>query len=526
MRAVLLGVLLLTIYGCYLEKAFGAGPNEPAGADTARALAASIDGHLAARWEAAGVQPARPADDAEFLRRICLDVTGRIPSVSEVRDFLDDPSPDKRDRAIERLLTGSGFSRHFARVWRDAMLPEVSANPELAGFGPSFEAWLRTRLEEGVSYDRIAAELLTLQLPAAEGQRLGFSAAPQMPVGVSPSAFYDAKQQLPENVATGAARVFLGVSLECAQCHDHPFADWRRDQFWGLAAFFAELQTPGGRPELTIPETATIVPAAYLNGSAFDAGAGEAPRAALARWITSPENPYFARATVNRLWAHFHGIGLVQPVDDLGADNPASHPELLDELARRFVASGFDLRFLVRALVSSQAYQCGSRQTDPGQADPTLFARMNLRALTAEQLYDALLQATAARGGGQDAAFRRSEAQRVEFLNAFQAPPGDATQGHTSIVQALTLMNGSLVADATSLERSRTLAAVADAPFMTTAERIEALYLASVSRPPQSAELERLVKFVEEGDAQGRGRAALADVFWSLLNSAEFRINH
>jgi len=195
-------------------------------------------------------------------------------------------------------------------------------------------------------------------------------------------------------------------------------------------------------------------------------------------------------------------------------------------LARGFIESGFDARFLIRALVSSQAYQRSSRQTDPGQDDPTLFARMSLRALSAEQLYDALVQATSPYGSGRGVASTRSEAQRAEFLNAFQGPPGDATQGSTSIVQALTLMNGSLVADATSLERSRTLTAVADAPFMTTAERIETLYLATVSRPPTADELEGLVKYVDDGGAHGRGRAALADVFWSLLNSAEFKINH
>lgn len=521
---VLQAILLVTACGWCGGRSDGAGPDERATTDAARALAARIDEHLAARWAAEGVKPAPPADEAEFLRRLLLDLTGRIPSVSEVRDFRDDASPDKRDRAIERTLAGRGFARHFARAWRDAMLPEVAANPELAGFGPGFEAWLRARLEEGVPYDRMVAELLTMQVSVAEGS-LGLSSA-AMPAGVSPSAFYDVKQRLPENLATAAARVFLGVSLECAQCHDHPFADWRRDQFWGLAAFFAELQAPGGRPELTIPETGTIVQAAYLDGGAFDPSKREAPRAALARWLTSPENPYFAKATVNRLWAHFHGIGLVQPVDDLGAGNPASHPELLDELARRFAESGFDAKFLIRAIVSSQAYQRSSRQTDPSQDDPTLFARMSLRALSAEQLYDSFVQATSAQAAGRDVAATRFQAQRAEFLNAFQGPPGDATQGNTSILQALTLMNGRLVADATSLERSRALAAVADAPFMTTAERVETLYLATVSRPPAANELERLVTYVDDAAADGRGRAALADVFWSLLNSAEFRINH
>jgi Protein of unknown function (DUF1553) len=328
------------------------------------------------------------------------------------------------------------------------------------------------------------------------------------------------------------------------------FAEWKREQFWGLAAFYSGVKVrrlqdfilpereDTSKRELTIPGTSRVVQAKFLDGTEPAWKDGTTPRAALGDWLTSPSNPYFARATVNRTWALFLGTGLVEPLEEMaGGSASASHPELLDLLAQQFVVHNFDLKYLIRALTASRAYQLTSAATHASQANPTLFARMPLRGLTAEQLFDSVALATGFRdsGGGDDLLSgilggRRSA--RSEFLTRF-APSERPTEAQTSILQALTLMNGRVIADATSLEKSETLAALVDAPFASTAERLEALYLAALSRKPEDRELARAVTFVQAAVKRGgskdqakRSAEALADVFWALLNSPEFLLNH
>ncbi len=477
----------------------------------AAALAARIDQLIDARLTVEKVPPAPLADDAEFLRRISLDLTGRIPSVAQVRAFLRDRRPDKRQRLVDALLDGGAFVRHFTHVWRAILLPETATDPNLAA---GLEAWLRPRVQANAPYDRIVRDLLR--------------------PGVVP-AFSQAYENKPENLAAATARLFLGVKLECAQCHDAKTESWTREQFWGLAAFFAPAPGAGRRGQIVagpgarsirIPGTAKEVPAKFLDGQQPKWSEALSPRSALAEWVTAPTNPFFARAAVNRLWAHFHGIGLVDPVDDLDEQNPASHPELLDELARQFVAHQFDLKFLVRAMVLSQTYQRTSRLTHPGQEDAHLFARMAVRGMTAEQLFDSLAVAT----GFEEPTPARGRPMggkiRAAFLARFAHPGARPTDFHLSILQALALMNGSLTAAATDLERSSTLAAVLDAPFMDNAGRLETLYLAALGRKPRPEEAARLLKYVADGGADGRPERALADVFWTLLNSGEFILNH
>ena len=253
------------------------------------------------------------------------------------------------------------------------------------------------------------------------------------------------------------------------------------------------------------------------------------PRESLAVWLVSPENPYFARMAVNRIWAHFFGIGLVDPVDDFGESNPPSHPQLLDELARDFAAHEFDLKYLMRAITSSRTYQLSSAATHKSQTDgPRLFARMAIKGLTAEQLFDSLAQATGYRDSNRNRnqfAFY-SNSTRQKFLDLFHNDSDKPVERQTTILQALAMMNGQLVANATSLQNSRTLAAIAEYPLMTTAERIEAFYLAALSRTPRPEETARLVKYVEKYPKAPGRRRAQSDVFWALLNSSEFMLNH
>ncbi len=506
-------------------------------AKDAVAVAAAIDRHVDARLADAKVKPAPLADDAEFLRRAYLHLAGRIPSVSEVRAFLRDTAPDKRRRLVDDLLSSPRYVTHFSNVWRSWMLPEASASFQARFLVPGFETWLRKQFADNVPYDKMVHELLTApinQQQAAIVYGAGGGRA-------NPSAFYVAKDIKAENVAAATSRLFLGVRLECAQCHNHPFADWKRDQFWQYAAFFSGLrrqgagdfavpgQEKGDSREITIPGTDRVVQAKYLDGSEPKWKFKESSRTTLADWLTAPNNPYFARATVNRVWEFLMGTGLVEPVDEMvGTDSKPSHPELLDELAKEFVANKFDLKFLVRAITASKAYQRSGLRTDPGQDDPQLFARMPLRGMSAEQLWDSVAQATGFRQGGPSnppgvIVVGGQGNPREQFVNKFADLTGKATEFQTSILQALALMNGRVIESATGLENSETLAAVVDNPFMSTAERIETLYLATLSRLPTEKEASRMVRHVEEAGADGKAaNQALADVFWVLLNSGEF----
>jgi hypothetical protein len=480
-------------------------------------LAALIDKLLAQRWTAASAVPAASADDAEFLRRAHLDLTGKIPSVAAAREFLEDTRADKRRRLVERLLRSSGYVTHFTDFWRAALLPDKDVQG--IGLRLSFETWLRGRLRDNVGYDKMVREILTVSQPV-NGQReiqLDLARVGQV---TGPIAFYQANENKPENLAGSTGRLFLGVRIECAQCHDHPFARWSRDQFWQYAAFFGPMG-PGGKPRaLAIPNPkpggSKQAEAHFLDGGEPKWKAGTDPRGLLADWMLSPENPYFARATVNRIWAYFFGTGLIEPIDDLTQN--VERNELLDELARSFVEHNFDLKYLIQGIVTSRAYGLSSRQSHPSQIDPKLFARMQVRGLAPEQIFDNLLEAT-----------RHDDsvgAARAEFLVRFANATERPIDVQTSILQALAMMNGKLITDATSLHGSATLKAVIDSPFLDSAGRIEALCLAALSRKPRADESARLVKYVDRGGPSGDGKQALADVFWALLNSSEFLFNH
>jgi hypothetical protein len=484
-----------------------------------------------------GVQPAAAADDGEFLRRAYLDVIGRIPHVAEAREFLADKSADKRQALVRRLLDSPGYVAHGTSVWRNVYLPEVESDFQFRFFAPSFDNWLRKQLLEDRTYGQWANELLTATF---SNQQQMYNPYGQSGGAPTPIAFYQIKENKPENIAASVARVFLGVRIECAQCHNHPFAKWKREDFWGMAAFFkgTDSRPRGGVegffqdlftfPEIAIPDTKKVVQAKFIDDSQPHFKGKVSFRQTLADWVTSPSNPYFAKAAVNRLWAQFFGRGLVDPIDNFDESNPASHPELLEDLADDFAKHEYDLKFVIRAITSSRAYQLTSRQTHKSQADPVLFARAAVRGLTGEQLYDSVATATGYRDpNGQLNPFVIGvNSPRSEFLEKFKAGAENPSDRQTSIVQALTLMNGQLTNSATSLSQSETLSAVLDFPLFSTAERIEALYLAALTRKPSAKELDRFVKYVDGGGAKKNARAGLTDVFWALLNSSEFILNH
>jgi hypothetical protein len=490
-------------------------------------LAAAIDLRIAAAW-GKDVKPAPRSDDAEFFRRIHLDLAGRIPSVIEVRDFLDDDRPDKRRLWVERILQAdaddssyrNAYVNHFTNVWRAWLLSQTNQQGQIRQ--PALETWLRNRLKSNVGYDRLVRELLTQ--PAAGNQGGGATEG-------SASVFYQANEFKPENLAGSTARLFLGVKLECAQCHNHPFDKWTRNQFWQFAGFFTDVAQPGrpdeaksSRGAIKIPGQDKVVRARFLDGKEPQWKDKTTTRPTLVEWMTANDNPYFAPAIVNRLWGYFFGVGLVDPGDGTSEESPASHKQLLDKLARQFVAHNYDLKFLIRALTASQAYQRTSAVAHPSQKTARLFERMPLRGLSPEQLFDSLAEATEYGDDGgpnrEGVFFGATQSARGQFLAKFVAQE-HKTDYQTSILQALYLMNNEFIAERISVEKNRTLATLAK-QRTSTARKIESLYLVALSRKPRPAESERFVKYVEKGDA----KKALADVFWVLLNSPEFILNH
>lgn len=498
---------------------------------SAEELAKRIDALLAAPLAEKSIPPAPLSDDCEFLRRAYLDLAGSIPSIIDIRDFLDDTRPDKRRIWVDLILDGKkpsrrgirsdrddAFTQHFANVWRAWILARVNTENG-ATLAPALETWLRERLRTNTPYDRLVRDLIA-PTPGPNG-------------GGAVNVFYQINESKPENLAASASRLFLGIKLECAQCHDdRSGGNWSQGQFWSLAAFFAGVGQQNGPPsdkrEIDIPGKKKTARARFLDDSEPNWKSAANPRAVLAGWITRADNPYFARAAVNRLWSYFFGTGLIDPIDEQGAHNPPSHPQLLDELAQQFSRHNFDLKYLIRALVATQTYQRTSVATHPGQDDPRLFARMVVRGLSAEQLFDSLAEATEYEDNSPPVMNRYSDPEslspRQKFLARF-AHQDKPTEAPTSILQALYLMNGSFVAERTSLEQNKTLATLADQTGPDE-KRLDSLFLAVLSRRPTTAELKRFLEYYRRGGPSSDRRKALADIFWALLNSAEFRLNH
>lgn len=500
-----------------------------------RTLSAAIDSDLNDAWQQAGVTPAKTSDDAEFLRRVCLDVVGRIPTAAEARKFLESKDPEKRKKLVESLLVGPGFANHMRDTWTELLIPEAAGNFQIGFFSDDFGVWVRTQFAPGVGFDRFVSDLLTVPVT----NRSPFQQANNQELKPSPFAFMAAKEGKPENLAASASRLFLGVRIECAQCHNHPFAKWKREEFWGMAAFFSGLKRQGDgdaffqgtenatKHEIEIAGTKRVVQAAFLDGRDVDWETSTPSRKVLAEWFTSRDNPYFARATVNRVWAQYFGIGLLEPVDDLGSGSETGQGKLLDRVADQFAAHGFDMRYLVRTITSTRAYQLSSAGGSPSSDTYHLFDRMPVRGLTPLQLYNSIVQASGIpREEPLPPFVIGGDSPRRDFLERFASREEKPTEHQTSILQALTIMNGRLLGDASGLEKGTTLAAIADSFFLDTPGKIEALYLATLSRRPRPDELERLVPYVERGGPTLNPRKALGDVMWSLLGSGEFVLNH
>jgi hypothetical protein len=547
------------IWGVTESRAAADDPSTDALQAEVRSLSLRIDELINKRLREAGVQPAALTDDAHFFRRVSLDLTGKIPNLLDVRDFIDptNDDPNKRWNWVERMLREEGYTNHFANVWRAALVPSNNDNFQARALLPQFEEWFKQNLKNNTGYDKIVREILTAQPFFG-----GFGPNGAMNGGNSPSAFYFANEFKPENLAGSTARLFLGVKLECAQCHAHPFAKWTRNQFWEYAAFFGGVNPNQGRQpgqanntrntgrQITIPGVNKVVKAKFLSGQEPAWKNSDDSRKVLADWVTANDNPYFARAAVDMVWQYFFGVSLLEPIIEPNEDTPISHPELLDELSRQFIAHKYDLKFLIRAVIHSQAYQRSSAPAGKGTPDDVLlFARMPVRGLSPEQVFDSIAEATDYKqppinqNMRQQFFFNGPLTPRDEFLGKFTSQD-KRNERETSILQALLMMNGNFLAKRTKLDLNMTSEKTAqlsdldrqniNVSLHTLAlqqdkaldKRIESLYLLVLSRPPRPDEMERMTRYIQGGGPARDSRQAFADVYWALLNSGEFMLNH
>ena len=469
------------------------------------------------------IEPSENATDAEFLRRAFLDVIGILPAPAEARRFLDDRSAGKRARLIDSLLERKEFADYWAMKWGDLFASNVFTVVD----GTSFlQDWLREAFATNKPYNRFVKEVLTATGSTWDIGAVNYSLRP------------------PEDLVTLTAQAFLGVSIECARCHDHPSEKWTREDFIGLTAFFSQVRGKGRRPppvesisylafdqEYRHPETKQVVKPRFIDGAEPVLRPLVDRRAVLANWITSPSNPWFARATVNRFWRQLMGRGLVEPVDDFRATNPASNPELLDKLAADFVEHGYDLRHLMRRILNSATYQLSSVPKPANRGDEMHYSHYSLRRLTAEQMLDAVVEITGvpekflAYYPGIRAVNLADSGIPSPFLDMYDRPKRDAAKCErsesVSLRQAMNMISGDTINQKIRSESSRL------AHMMQQGKRdeeiIEELYLSALSRYPTARERDLCLTGVGRGATRARG---LQSVLWAILNSNEFLYNH
>ncbi len=475
-----------------------------------------------------GILPSPPASDATFLRRVYLDLIGRLPTVDQSRAFLDDSDPERRAKLVDRLLERPEYGDHWANIWVDLLRP----NPYRVGIKATlnFDNWIRDAFRRNQPYDQFVHDLVT-----AQGSTWRNGAA---------TLFRDRRE--PEEIVTLVSQLFLGIRLECAKCHHHPFEAWGQDDFYELAGYFARVGRKGtglsppisGGEEIVFtaergsvahPLTGQPVQPRPLFGEIAAAAAEQDPRRALADWMTDEANPYFARVAVNRVWAELMGRGLVDPVDDLRATNPPSNEPLLAALAEEFREQHYDLKQLLRTIVRSYVYQLSSVPGERNQSDNRNYSRHYRSRLRAEVLLDAVCdisevpESFAAMPPESRANTIWTHRVGSLFLDTFgrpdanQDPPCERTRD-TTVVQALHLMNSPALAEKLSADQGRVarLAASGAQP----AEIVEELYLACYCRRPTADELAATTQlFAADGSNR---RAATEDLLWALLNTPEF----
>ncbi|MGI9471720.1 MAG: DUF1549 domain-containing protein, partial [Rubripirellula sp.] len=447
-----------------------------------------IDALVQQAWERDDIEPTSQSEDAEFCRRVWLDLAGVAPPVAAVREFLADVAPGKRALLIDQLLHSPQYANHMASRWNEILLPPDAQNQlQQQGNVTALHQWLRSQFRENVPYDYLVGGFLTAGGAGDSG----------------PAIFYTSHSLEPEKLAAATSRIFMGLQLQCAQCHDHPFDRWTQDDFWHYAAFFSQLKqgdTSAGRQamiedrvggELTFPESDRIMVPRYPGVSEPpEEDPGDIRRRQLTIWMASRDNPYFARAAVNRAWSHLFGRGLVDPVDAMDATNDPSHPELLDFLADHFVELRFDLRKLYATLARTRAYGLTSRVATEDRPPIETFSAMSVKTLTAEQYFDSLQQNVYRRSHPSTTNSTSADLlARQQFLSRMRSTRSSAQAYPHGVVQVLGMMNGPEILAATNPQQIGLLASL-EAPFFSEQDRIETLFLSTLSRLPSDTEME------------------------------------
>src|SRR5262245_48127396 len=456
----------------------------------ALALAKVIDQEINQALKNEGIPTSSLASDAEFYRRVHLDLTGVIPTPDKVLAFLDSKDANKRQKAIDDLLADERFGKSLSEVFSGLMIPRESNNRRLDH--KPFQGWLAKSFNDNVPLDKLAYDLLTSTGNLDENGAVGYF------VG-NPTV-----DKMTDNVS----RMFLGVRLECAQCHNHPFVSWKQDEYWGMAAFFMKTKltvnpqqaakkgvAPGifesGGPAKgkkgNLPESAKFVPAKFLQAQQPTLNKEDPYRPVLAKWVVSAENPFFARAMVNRFWHQLFGRGIVNPVDDMHEENVPSHPELLAALTEQFKTNGHDLKYLIKAICNSETYQRTSRPVEGNKDDTAFFSHRAVRVLSPEQLYDSIVAVLGQTAPRRDSAAPKQKGApggpREQFLNFFRVDDVDPQDYQAGIPQALRLMNSGQLNSTQGVADKAMKAGGSDPNKI-----IEYLYVSVLSRPPTSAE--------------------------------------
>jgi hypothetical protein len=512
-------------------------------------IAAKIDAILDVKLAAEKIPASPQASDAEFLRRAYLDIVGVIPSASKARSFLASSDPNKRATLVNELLADNQYGQNFAHYWHDLLVKRDLDNNKIIKTHDVFVKWLAHQFNADKPWDEIVREMLTGQ-------------GDQALVGETFFVLANAEngQPAPNKIVGTAAALFLGNQLMCAECHVHPHVSaWKQEDFWGLAAFFAKTRAERdsgvnkkmtnalakivdetarpkgkgpGRNASPVPEGSIAIPDPRNDGKFIGtaraklldedvAGKNSVNRAFVANWFTLPNNPFFARAAVNRLWSQFFGRGLVNPLDDIRPESVATHPEVLELLAEEFVASKFDQKHLIQIICSTRAYQRSSQTTAGNKDDVEQYSHMAMKVLPPRSLFRSYGVATANQIGVPEQDIINGKLTKADlgggltFFDAreYDESPGEYTYG---VPQLLRLIN-------TKLPPACDGAAKSAARMGSQEKVIDHLYLTALSRFPTPKEAKAMSEFVAK---QGEGVKGYSAVLWALLNSAEFVNNH
>jgi hypothetical protein len=484
-----------------------------------------IDRLVAAKLKKLRIAPSGLCDDETFLRRVSIDIVGLPPTVEEYNAFMTSTNPAKRSQLIDALLERKEFSEIWVNKWAEILQVRTS-NQVSPKSMVLYYNWLVDKIAKNTPMDQMVQELI-----GASGGTFKNAAT---------NYYQEVRQNL--QLAENAAQVFMGMRIQCAQCHNHPFDRWTQNDYYGFAAFFAQIGRKRGEDyretivfnsgggDVRHPVSRDVMKPKFLGGDTPDV-AGKDRRVVLAEWLASPRNPWFATSFANRVWAHFMGIGIVEPVDDFRVSNPASNPELLEALGRRFTESKYDLKTLVRDICNSRTYQRSTQRNESNASDERNFAHANLRRIKAETLLDTISAVTNTKDKFQGLPIGARAVQIADgrrstyFLTTF----GRATREtvcscevkmEPTLSQALHLLNG----DTTNAKiRSSDVIAALQKTRKFPEERINELYIRTLTRRPTGEELDKLRPVLGEGANE---KQALEDIFWALLNSREFLFNH